>query len=175
MDNMRFHRGKMVVDDHEILIFQLEKGEVTHQKFERLLSFIADLDKRQDKGFGSLMLAIDGWDHVPEELYEIPQVRKFMVKLIRMIPHLLFYLNPVNQMPYQLLASLSDVQKFYHGPVTMPEYIQGQHDALIKLPREMATLMLNAIKQHAETVQFDDKDGELPVIYGLIERLSNQK
>lgn len=28
MDNMRFHRGKMVVDDHEILIFQLEKGEL---------------------------------------------------------------------------------------------------------------------------------------------------
>ncbi|WP_052947809.1 hypothetical protein [Aneurinibacillus tyrosinisolvens] len=168
----QFNRGRIMMEGTDILLFQLQKAEVIHNKFDRLLKELAEMDKREDKGFSSIMLSIDGWNDVPEELYEISQVRRFMGKLIRKVPHLLFYLSPGNQMPHQILASLSDVEKFSSGPVSIPEYYKGQHHALIQLPQVMADMMLNAIQTHAAKVDFEDKEGQLPVIYKIIEGLA---
>jgi hypothetical protein len=157
--------------DTDIVFFQLEEAEVVHNKFDRLLKLLTELDKRDDKGFKTLVLSIDAWDDRLEDLFVIPQVRRFMGKLIRKVPHLLFYMAPVNPMPYQILACLAEVEQINQGPVLIPEFSNDQVKSIVKLPTEWAHQIINGIKEHVAEIQFDDQEEELPIIFQLVNTL----
>jgi hypothetical protein len=157
--------------DTDIIFFQLEEAEVVHSKFERILKLLNELDKRPDKGFKSLVLSFDAWDEKLEDLFDIPQVRRYMGKLFRKVPHLLFYMAPVNHMPFQLLACLAEIERINQGPVLMPDYSSDQVKVVVKLPTEWADFVINGIKDHTTKFHFEDQEEELPIIYQLVQNL----
>lgn len=164
----KFYRGKIVIGDQEIDVIQIEKDEVESLSFKKVLELTKKLDKRSDKGFSGMMLAINGYDNVPKELYEIDETRKYLQELVNKIPHIIFYLSPINQMPMQVIASLADFEKYYKGPISSEAYNNGKHTVKIVLSQEYKDLMTNAIKEHVKKVNFKDKHNELPLIYQFI-------
>jgi len=168
MDGYKFSQGKIVMDDQEITIIQIEKDEIENLSFYSVQKQVKKLNKKPNKGFASLMLSMNGYDDIPQELYEIDETRKYLQKLVKKIPHIIFYLSPINQMPTQVIASLADIEKVYSGPVSPEEYRKGTHQVAITLSQDHKDLMTNAIKKHTEKVGFEDKHEELSVIYRII-------
>lgn len=167
-DKFKFVRGSIVDQYKEIEIIQLEKDEIEKFSFSRLLKEIKNLDKREDKGFSSLMLAINGYDDIPKEIYEIEDTREYLQRLIHRIPFLLFYISPINEMPMQIITSLSDFKKFYSGPLSTEAYKKGNHQVEVNLSTKYKNMMTQAIERHVRKIGFADKNKELPILYKYI-------
>lgn len=179
MEGYQFNRGRVVMDGKDVSIFQLSIGEVVNLRFDRLLKEMKSVDDGPTKGFSSIGMTIDGYNDVTEELYEIDKVRRYFSRLVKKVPHLLYYMNPLTRMPMQIIGSLSDFVKVAHGEVIAPSVVLkrdgnldnvGEHTAEFRLPADIGYMMIDAIQDHAKKVGFEDADKELPVLLKLIER-----
>ncbi len=168
LSDYKFHKGKITIGNQVIEVIQIEKDEIESLSFKKVLKLIKKLDKKSNKGFGGMMLAINGYDDIPEELYEIDETRKYLQKLVKKIPHILFYLSPINRMPTQVITALSDFEKYYRGPLSIEAYKKGEHTVKVMLSQENKDLMTNSIKRHVEKVKFEDKYEDLSNIYKFI-------
>jgi len=92
----------------EIEFLELRKDEIRYLKFDRFLKVIKALNQRSDKGYQSLMLAVDGFKGNSRELYEIEEFRRYVNLLINQVPQILFYIHDKNKMTNQILKSLSN-------------------------------------------------------------------
>lgn len=178
MEDYRFNRGRVLMDGKEVSIFELSKSEIVNLRFDRLLKEIKSVEDGPTKGFSSIGLTIDGYNDVTEELYEIDKVRRFFSRLVKRVPHFLFYMNPFTHMPMQIIGSLSDFIKVAHGEVEPPSAVLmrdgnldnvGEHTAEFRLPADIGYVMIDTIQDHAKKVGFDDKENELPVLLKMIE------
>lgn len=118
--------------DKTVYFYNVDKEEeLFKMNFQGLDMFFASLDVLGKKGIGNAMILIDGYNHVTTELYEIPQVRKFVKELFKRYPHLLNYINFDLEGHHYLLASLLDVETVYKGEkLTFRQHEQKYgHDA----------------------------------------------
>ena len=44
------------------------------------------------KGKGTLVISFDGYDNDPREIYQIPECKEFMIKLLAAVPYMFYYL-----------------------------------------------------------------------------------
>ncbi|RHW36001.1 hypothetical protein D1B31_18100 [Neobacillus notoginsengisoli] len=179
LDGYSFHKGRIVSDGKDVSIFQLNKQEVTSLQFDRLLKEIKSVENNSTKGFSSIALTIDGYNDVVEELYELPHVRRYFNRLIKKLPHFLYYVNPFTRMPPQIIGALSDYTKVAFGVLETPAAVLkrdgnldnvGKHSVSFSLPPDIGYKMIDAIVAHADKVEFKDKDNELPILLRLIEQ-----
>jgi len=178
---LKFNRGKIVVGDEEITLLEMNKGEVITSNFSRLVKAMKENEKnpKMRKGFSSIGLFIQGWEDVPEPIYEIMEIRRFYMKLYRKMPYFLYYIAPIMELPPYILACLSDIEvKARHGKFVSPLELMkneghtrniGATTIAVGLPGEIGYGMIHAIENHAKTLQFQDEGEELPIIYKLIE------
>jgi hypothetical protein len=61
------------------------------------------------------MILFDGYNDTAKELYEVPQIRKYVKELFKRYPHVLNYVNFDLEGERHLLASLLDVEAMYKG------------------------------------------------------------
>lgn len=179
---LQFQQGKIVTENSEISILEMNKGEVVTSNFNRLFQTIKENEQnpKMRKGFSSIGLFIQGWDDVPDPIYEIMEIRRFYMKLYRKIPHFLFYVSPLGNIPHYILACLADIEvKARHGNFASPIELTrkqghikdvGSTTIEIQLPGEIGYHIIDSIKEHAERIQFEDEHEELPVIYKFIEQ-----
>lgn len=179
--NLQFHRGKIVVGDEEIALVEMNKGEVITCNFNRLFKTMKENEKspRMRKGFASIGLFIQGWEDVPEPIYEITEIRRFYMKLYRKMPHFMYYIAPIGNLPQYILACIGDIEvKARHGNFVSPLELMkneghtrniGATTISVSLPGEIGYTMIESIEKHAKELQFQDEDNELPIIYKLIE------
>lgn len=177
MEGYSFERGRIVLEGKDVSIFQLSKQEVVNLQFDRLLKEIQSVESGPTKGFSSIALTIDGYNDEVEELYEIQHVRRFFNRLIKKVPHFLYYVNPFTRMPTQVIGALSDFTKVAHGVLEPPSVVLkrdghldnvGEHTVQFNLPADIGYKMYDSIVAHATKVEFEDKDQELPILLNLI-------
>ncbi|MDR5021380.1 hypothetical protein FOL75_04755 [Bacillus thuringiensis] len=175
----KFSSGRMVIDGRDISMFQLQKSEIVNLQFDRLIQEIKKVEDSPTQGFSSIALTIDGYNETVEELYEIQHVRRFFSRLVKKLPHILYYINPSTGMPHQIITALSDFHQFRAEEVSLPplEILKrdghlenvGKHQVILLLPSEIGYKMLDAIQSHVEKANYQDKQKELPVLLKMIE------
>ncbi len=174
-----FSQGRIVTDGVEVSLFQLSKAEIINLQFDRLLQKLKEVESGPTQGFSSIGLTIDGYNDTVEELYEIQHIRRFFYRLIKKVPHFLYYMNPVTRMPHQIIGSLSDFHQFRktENSLTPLEVLKrdgnldevGEHEVLFLLPSDIGYKMIDAIEGHIEKIDFKDTTKEIPVILQMIE------
>lgn len=161
-----FNKGRIVIEGQNILILEISKQEVVNLQFEKLLNGIKEVEKGPTMGFSSILFSIKGYDDDPRELYEIDKIRRFFSRLVKKVPHFLYYVNPMNQMPGQIIGALA----FYFIKVETEENKKlNRHSAEFHLESELGYQMIDSIEQHIEKNGFEDTDNELPIALKLIE------
>ena len=62
-------------------------------------------------GKGTLVVSFDGYDNDPREIYQIPECKEFMIKLLAAIPYMFYYLlfDPSVLFPLVLCLSHSEL------------------------------------------------------------------
>lgn len=175
-------KGKITLDDHEITVLEMNRGEVISCNYERFMKAVKENEKnpKMNKGFASIAIFIQGWDDVPEPIYEIKEIRRFYQRLYRKMPHFLYYVAPIEKVPFYIIACLGDVEiKDRQGKFMSPMELVikegttadiGSTLIEIRLSGEVGYKMIEEIQAHVETIKFEDKHEELPTVYSLIEK-----
>lgn len=91
-----------------MMFYHISKDEILSQDLrgvDKMMKTVQSVGKGAKQ---SLVITVDGYDDVPDELYEIKEVREFVEKLFRKYPHLLYYISNFGGAEQWIVTSLAD-------------------------------------------------------------------
>lgn len=115
------------------VLFEISREEVEREDMRRITNQIIECRQAGAAASGRLTITISGYFSDPRELYEVPEVRKFVKRLVEEIPELFFYLSMSHKW---LLFSLINV--------AVVEIKNGKTKTAI-LPSEDASILLEQL------------------------------
>lgn len=123
------------------MIYTISREEVTrldYTRFDRTIGNWADLKGRKlRERHNSLILIIDGYNEVDDELYVIPEVREYIRGLHKRWPWLLFFLNadPMGEHLAIAYLCLVDTVNSVHRDGSEQTYVVFDPDQMLELLR----------------------------------------
>lgn len=90
------------------IIYHITKEEVLTGDMRGLDEYFKLATRLGSYGRQNLSIACSGYDDVPDELYEIPEVRKYVQKMFKRYPYMLYYINTETESEHWLLSSVAD-------------------------------------------------------------------
>jgi hypothetical protein len=92
-----------------MLAYHIQKEEeVIKNNWKSLDDFFKILTRLGEHARQSCVITCSGYDDIPDELYEIAEVRKFVQKLFRRYPYILYYINRQVEGDHWLLGCIAD-------------------------------------------------------------------
>jgi hypothetical protein len=93
-----------------MMFYHLSKDEIVNKDLSGV-----DKTMRTAQAVGKgvrqcVIITCGGYDDIPDELFEIPEVRIFVKHMFDKYPHILYYINSEFEAEHWLLTSLVDVQ-----------------------------------------------------------------
>lgn len=93
---------------NSFVMFEIHKEDIDSDNFARLDKFFKSVNEigvtlRQGCG-----ISVSGYDDISDELHEIEPVRKYVAKMFRRYPHLLYFINRDFEYDHWILASFAD-------------------------------------------------------------------
>lgn len=138
------------MDLGSLTIIHIEKEEVKLLQFKRIEKTLRVLKKVGKKARNSLLITFSGYDDIPDEIYEIPEIRRWVAKLVKRNPEVFYFLNRELEGSQIILATLCDLTSFYVGePTKSPlEYYESGIDPT-DLPKKTVELTISdELKEH---------------------------
>ncbi len=105
-------------DLDQLYLLNISKTSICNFSFEFISRCISFLHKQGSKSFGSVIIMIDGYGDDPAEIYEIPEVRKWMSELFIRYPYFLYFINYSLDSHISLLSCIGDIAVVYAGVKT---------------------------------------------------------
>jgi hypothetical protein len=147
--------------DKKLFLYSVDKQEeLFKMNFKGIDTFFNTLDSVGNKAIGNAMILFDGYNDVATELYEVPQVRKFVKELFNRYPYLLNYINFDIEGHHSLLACLLDIEVMYKGErLTFDEHAKRygfgkpmpKHNVHMKMPSELLAHLVKSMFSHGNT------------------------
>lgn len=149
------------------ILMPIEREEIENRDVSRVEDFLKTCAKigkpiRQKCG-----LSVSGYDDIPDELFEIEDVRKFVEKLFRRNPHLLYYMDVTIGYDEWLISSWADRVTAIRGDEhlgrnvyqVLEEYGTNppQFEVHCAFNNEKFVNMLDALRKHGAKI--GDKEG----------------
>lgn len=92
-----------------LVMFPIERDEIEEMKFKRLDDLFKTLNRVGKHLRGSCGITVSGYDDVTDELFEIEDVRKFVAKMFRRYPYMLYYMSRELEVDRWMLSSWADI------------------------------------------------------------------
>lgn len=128
----------------KFIAVQLHRSDITQKNFSTLDIFMKKIEKRPKDFFQKLIFHVGGYDFVPDELYEIEEVRWYIQQVFQRYPHLLYFVNPANESWKWLILCLSDeMQIYYEGDYIDEEAIRRMIQDHADLPQKEIIFQLS--------------------------------
>ncbi|WP_279194190.1 hypothetical protein [Holdemania massiliensis] len=88
----------------------VSKEEAVKCDLRRMIKNFENMRETGRTGKGTLVISFDGYDNDPREIYQIPECKEFMIKLLAAIPYMFYYLlfDPSVLFPLVLCLSHSE-------------------------------------------------------------------
>lgn len=83
-----------VYDPEAIHFIDIPREAIEGGRLEQAIRQFEKMSKRQLRG--RVMINFSGYDSDPREVYQIPEIRKWVDRLITNVPHLFYLLSPDN-------------------------------------------------------------------------------
>lgn len=95
--------------ENVLFLMPIQREEIENMDLRRVEDFFKVLAKIGEPVKQRCGLSVSGYDDTPDELFEIKEVHKFVQKLFRRIPHLMYYINTEVGYDEWLMSSWADV------------------------------------------------------------------
>ncbi|MED1874855.1 hypothetical protein [Brevibacillus borstelensis] len=73
-------------------VVRVAKQDIKHGRVNNFMKILDKAEQQQGKLKNQVILEFQGYDHDPREVYEIPEIRKWVQKVYRQKPHIFYYL-----------------------------------------------------------------------------------
>lgn len=101
--------------DSTLFAVSVSKKMVKQRDIKVLLSVFRHLDQQPNGGYNRLHLTFGGYGDVPDEVYEIMEIRKWVAFIIERYPKLFFYLTDMQQIDELVMLCYFDVETSHVG------------------------------------------------------------
>lgn len=88
---------------------QIPLEHTQKRKLDQIESVMALAKPMGADALGSVYIAFDGYDDKPEEIFEIPEIRKFVRKAFKEYPDLFFFLTNLDELNNTILSCLCTI------------------------------------------------------------------
>lgn len=160
----------------QLIIYQVDHPEILNNDISRLKEFFKGLDRKYRKdACQSTVILIDGYNDVPEELYVIPEVIKWVKKLHNEVPHFMYYINRKMGTYYYLIIPMADeVVSMFKGeykPISQYDLKDiadrklPKVEVIVKTSRKNKAKMVKSILEHGR--KSNNEQGAIEVVLGL--------
>jgi hypothetical protein len=100
-----------LIFDRTLIALQISHHEVVTLNHKRAISFLDELAQMKGAAKSRVHLIFDGFDDVPEEIYEIEPIRTWMRTFADLVPHFLYFIgDQLGDNHVVLLASICTVR-----------------------------------------------------------------
>jgi hypothetical protein len=153
----------VMTGNKKLFFYSVDKDEeLFKMNFEGIDTFFKTLDSQGKNGIGNAIILVDGYNDVTTELYEIPQVRKFVAELFKRYPHVLNYVNFDLEGHVWLLSSWLDMTAVYAGKkLTFEEHIKKygidaplpRFNVKLDIPTPLLNSTIKAMREHGNKIK----------------------
>lgn len=81
------------LDQTDQLVIEVDKARVKHRDIEFHVRIFRELERSNVNMKNKIIFLFNEYDDDPRELYEVPEVRKWLTRLIKSKPNILYFLN----------------------------------------------------------------------------------
>ena len=135
-----------ILDAYSLCMVGISKDEILTRDFRRLDEFIKLLRECKTESRQKVMITFMGYDDTPQEIYEIKAIRKFVEKLFRKYPYILYFINNFESNAGLLLACIADIRMQVDvDRKPFMEYM-GSKEKFINRPQQTVEISLSEIK-----------------------------
>ena len=145
----------------DFIFYSVEHLETKDGNIQRLSSQLDELKKAGSAAKGKLLLSFSGYDLDPREIYEIPEIRAFMSKLLTKYPYFFYFLSAENSQKILYFSCLTKIVSVFHSRSAANSTPQ------VKIDWEQVYEIDRHTQQYAETV--GDSAPPVPLEYLLKE------
>lgn len=151
----------------QLVMFEISKEEIKLLQFKRIEKLLTQLKKLGKEARSSLFIMFGGYDSVPEEVHEIPEIRRWAAKFVKRNPEVFYFLSREMQGDQILLTTLCDFTSIHVGEATKSpeEYYKDGVDPMklpkkrieLELPEGLREMVTIAVMDHGKNI--DDIEG----------------
>jgi hypothetical protein len=98
------------IGSKSIILVHVPKKDIVNGDLDYIESIIQKLKSFGSKAKQNVLLFFGGYDNVPEEVYEITEIRQWVGKVIEKHPYLFYFMCHVGNNASLIAACLADVQ-----------------------------------------------------------------
>lgn len=99
-----------------LLMYHISKEEVLTKNMKEINDFMKLVTRLGVHARQSCAILCSGYDDVPDELFEIQEVRDYVDKLFKRHPYILYYVNTELETEHWLLSSMAnEINSMYQG------------------------------------------------------------
>lgn len=96
MDNLSFGYelpNNESLEEIDTIVFSISKQEIKSKNIDRIKDLTLKLTSMKTNARGKLLLTVSGYDFEEREIYQIPEVREYMMKIINDCPYFIYFLT----------------------------------------------------------------------------------
>ena len=135
-----------ILDPYSLCVLAISKDEILTRDFRRLDKFMKLLHECKTESRQKVMITFMGYDNTPQEIYEIKPIRKFVEKLFRKYPYILYFITNFESNSGLLLACIADIKmQAVTNKKPFTAYM-GSMGQFINRPQQSAEISLSETK-----------------------------
>lgn len=125
------------MNNEQRYLYAIDPQEVKFKSMSGIRTLLQGLKVIGPSAHKKLVLSFSGYDDIPDELYEIQEVRFFIYRMLRDYPEVLYFIDPGTEMIIILMAAIGDLEVKYSGePTLSPEEYHEKGYGFEDLPRK---------------------------------------
>lgn len=136
----------VVKADGGLFICHISRKEVETCDLQRVLSIVDAFEHFGRNARGKLVILFSGYDHIPQEIYEIPAIRAWVAELFAQKPHCLYFVTTLQNIFQLLIACVANIQTFKSLDPVAPVVLN------ISVPKDTYAKIHEALRAYATKV-----------------------
>lgn len=173
MMNDNMEEFKKTFSEKGLAFYPVSRLEVEKKDFSGIKEVIKVLEKKKKKAFGSFMITFSGYDDTAEEVFEVPDVRKWVEEVFKFCPHFLYFVSFEMECQKWIVPCIcNDVQTFMPKEARKTEnewfkegkltaYDRPQMVIKQKMDKEMLNSLVTGLKMYGSKVNDQARAAEL--------------
>ncbi|GKS12893.1 hypothetical protein YDYSY3_38930 [Paenibacillus chitinolyticus] len=141
-----------------LYLMQIAKTSIDQMSFAFMDICLAYLNQQGPMAAGTVITMIDGYNDVADDIYVIPEIRKWMTALLQKYPYLLYFINRSLDSHINILSCIGNVVIGHVGEpnLTPKEYVRRGINPLTDVaPRRLVITLPDDIYARMETSLLD--------------------
>ena len=135
-----------ILDAYSLCMVGISKDEILTRDFRRIDELVKLLREYKISSCQKVMITFMGYDNTPQEIYEIKSIRRFVEKLFRKYPYILYFITNFESNSGLLLACIADIRmRTVVDKKPFTAYI-GSMGQFMNRPQQSAELSLSEAK-----------------------------